>query len=48
MTSKGALSNIVLEDERMTQEDQAGFCSAVHKVTRSRNNGTALTEDMKH
>ena len=35
MNSIGALSDIVLEDEKMAQKDQAGFRSAVHKVAKS-------------
>ena len=31
------LSYIALEGERMVQEDRAGFCSAVRRVTRSQN-----------
>lgn len=35
MSSSGTLSDVVLEGERMAQKDQAGFRSAVHRVTRS-------------
>ena len=37
MNRSGELSAIALEGERMEQKDQAGFCSAVHSVTRSWN-----------
>ena len=37
MNSNGALSDTVLEGERMAHKDQAGFRSAVHGVARSWN-----------
>ena len=37
MNSSTALSDIAPEDERMVQKDGAGFCCAVYRVTRSRN-----------
>ena len=37
MNSSRALSDTVLEGERMVQKDQAGFHSAVHRGTRSQN-----------
>ena len=42
MNRRGPLSDTTPEDERMAQKDQAGFCSPVHKATRSQNrlNGT--------
>ena len=42
MNSSAALSDTVLEDERMAQNDWAGFCSAVYRVAGSQNqpNGT--------
>ena len=36
MKSSGALSDTVLEGERMAEKDQAAFHSALHRVTRSR------------
>ena len=35
MNSSGALSDTVLEGERLAQKDAARFCSAVHRVARS-------------
>ena len=35
MNSRGALSDIAPEGERVVQNHQAGFRSAAHKVTRS-------------
>ena len=35
--SSEALSDIALEGEKMAQKDGAGFCSAVHSVSRSWN-----------
>ena len=35
-----ALSDVALEDERMAQKDQAGFCSVVRRVSRSQNQNT--------
>ena len=37
MNSSGALFDTAQERERMEQKDQAGFCSAIHRVTRSQN-----------
>ena len=38
MNSSGALSDIAREDEKMVQKkNRAGFCSAVHRVSRNWN-----------
>ena len=47
MNSRGALSDIALEDERMAQNDQSGFCSAVRGVTRSQNRLHGTSNDNK-
>ena len=40
------MSDIALEDERMVQKDRAGFCSAVHRVTRSRSRLEGTNNDI--
>ena len=37
MNSSGALSDRAPEGESMVQKDWAGFCSAVHRASRSQN-----------
>ena len=46
MNSRGALSAVAPEDERMAQKDQAGFRSAVHKVSRSWNLQDGTKDDL--
>ena len=46
INSSRALSDVAPEGERMTQEDQAGFCSAVHRALRVRINSTALMTEV--
>ena len=37
MNTSRALSDTVMEGEKMAQKDRAGFCSVVHRGTRSQN-----------